>query len=145
MKIKSLLIVFLICMVNFSCEKESENNEIAVETGVRLSYLNKDNIDLLNPNNNVYTDIKVYQIVDGEKIPIDYTLADPEMTTHEVYYLGFLMGSKDAYYIQLKEEETDTVVGVVEQLGNSTALVKIIYNGVEKTLEDSTGIYKIIK
>ena len=139
-------IVLLVLMFNMSCEKDSSNSAILIETRLRLSFISNDSVDLLAPENNeAYTNIEVYQLDGDTKKGIYYSFAPSSMTDLQFDYLSFNIENDNKYFIKLNEEETDTVIGITEKIENSIFLTKIIYNNSVKTLQDSTGIYKIIK
>ncbi len=152
MKTRNLFIVLLVLMFNMSCEEDSGNNggyADNVDTGLHLSFIGNDGVDLLaSDNNEAYTNIEVYQLDGDTKKRINYILADPSLTKHSYYYLGFSIENENAYFLKLNEEETDTIYGVVEKFETekyyNLILTKIIYNGLEM-IKDSTGIHKIYK
>lgn len=148
MKLINLLLIFIILLLNIGCEEDSSNDTYGyiIARKLRLSYISNENVDLLDTVNNVaYTNIEVYQLDGNRKKEVFNFIAPSSKTVLPYCYLSFNIENDNAYYLKLNESETDTVFGIIEKVPNGETLAKIVYNNIEKTLEDSTGVYKIVK
>lgn len=129
------------------CKKENISYDMA--TSVRLSFIDAEGTDLLDPNSGkhyVASDIKVYYLVNG--IPTEYyqgNLDSPngffisnEMGKNK-YVLALLVDNSNkegksifetVTYLKLSQTDTDTVRCEITQDAHSTVCKKVMYNGV---------------
>lgn len=155
MRTRHLILLFLATIFLLAgCDENSKEDNYygdMVSVKARLSYVNSNGDDLLNSqNSSCYSGIKIYQLVNNSKVEVDFDIAPSTSTTYENNYLGFLLNNENAFYIELNEQDTDTVYGVINEFVDNgiytKILTKIIYNGNEMTHEgDTTGIFKVLK
>jgi hypothetical protein len=152
----SLLFLFLFT----NCSEDDCCTVIDLQAGIE--YHNLDGDDLLNPNTTNHfsqNEIKVYYLVDGEKKEIFRgNLDNPRMfdissstDANSVIRYGMALSLNDlsseeikTTYLELNENDIDTITHTLRNNGNNKVIDKVWYNGKLPDNED-WKTFKIIK
>ncbi len=151
--------IFLLTMTLsiFGCRKSDSGEDLVLDLHTDMRLVNKSGENLLDPStpNNFNTNtIKVYYLLNGQKIEMSNTNLDAprqymiyQVEAHSNNYPGeYLMriylnkdgiknssGAEEATtYIQWNNAQTDTLVTQIRRTGSSIFTEKISYNGVVK-------------
>ncbi|MBE9466761.1 MAG: hypothetical protein IMY72_00400 [Bacteroidetes bacterium] len=137
---KNLVLVISIFLLS-ACQKE-ESNQFNLDTSFSMSVLDKNNNDLLNPNNNnsfKEENIKILYLIDGEKIEVNKPMLDyPKgfrIFEHENEYRIAIFPNNESIlkfpitYIIWNSTERDTIKCEIQGTDKSEICKKIWYNG----------------
>lgn len=150
----SLLFVFLFT----NCSEDDCCTVIELQVG--LEYYNQDGDDLLDPstmNHFSENEIKVYYLVAGEKKeifrgnldnPRMFSLSEPH-AERDYFILSLSLNDLSSEeikttYLELNENDTDTLTHMLKQSGNNKIIDKVWYNG-ELSNNEDWKTFKIIK
>lgn len=139
-------LVFVFITTLFSCNKENENFNL--ETSIDISFIDHSGNDLLNEGTENHYDIKkikLYYLIHGISTEVyDSNLDSPKgfFKSNDLrngkYFLRLFpnqsnMNNRDAFetttYLQLCNNETDTILCEFSKNINSLTCTKVVYNG----------------
>lgn len=145
---KFILVAILIIVIAIGCEKE-ENTTFDVNVGMRISYIDSQKQDLLDPNisNSYNTDeFKIYHYKNGEKVlfsmsNLDYPKGYYVFKEADMQYYMLTITEPNFYneaksieeyeaitFLELSSNETDTIKCVIRTSDNSYDCRKVYYN-----------------
>lgn len=151
MKTTSLFIIIIILILQLGCTEEGSDilpAGVSHNESIEISVINKLGVDLLDPlvEEKIETSqIRIYHILDGEKIefyesnldyPKGYRIYKPYELGYNHNYVFCLMMVKaylseelmPATYIKWTESDTDTIQCQIEKSGASTFVSKVWCN-----------------
>lgn len=150
------LIIIISAVLLSACQKE-DNNQFNLDTSFSMSIFDKNNVDLLNPeNNNSFTEenIEVLYLIDGEEIKVnepnlDYPKGFRIFKNDSEYRIGVFPNTNENLdfpitYIIWNGVDRDTIKCEIQRTDNSEICKKIWYNG-ELTWDSSENKERFFK
>ncbi len=148
---RSLLPLLVLIILGTSCSKNSVSLGVHIDTPINISVVDSQGADLLDPstvNHFNSSDIKIFHLIDGEKIEFkaDIRLDYPKGF---LFYTPNQLGFNDNYvlclqspnhskseefpitYLQWSESDTDTIKCQFSRTNVSLVCTKVWYNDVE--------------
>ncbi len=137
---KSLLyLIIILFLVN--CKSDNENQSVDIDTGLSISIVNNEGIDLLNPNDSSSIkekNIKLFYLINGEKEEFfDADLDSPkgfgiykDVDSYKIDIMPYIGNSNQitTTFIELEKGVLDTIKCKIEKTENRVLCSKVWFN-----------------